>query len=309
MIYGRSNAREEMLGYYKTKMVRLGRYMDALDFVAESEWEMSTSRLASKMRDIGVTHFISASVPVKFRTLERFPLNPVRNHQEESAEDVRDGKFKYWGDREVQHAVETDTLRSITSSISVKDPLLVFPELVRVALDARLIGILTAYFGCLPVLSFAKLQKSFVNDLPESDTQHWHADYGAYRVVKAIVYLNTVGIDGGPFCYIKSSHQIRFPGWDEQFIFTDDELQGAYKEHRLHTYIHTGAPGDVLLAETTGFHRAMKPIQDDRTALILTYAVGPETGFRYSKTKIRRKDLDGLDRWALAVTDELEVVD
>jgi ectoine hydroxylase-related dioxygenase (phytanoyl-CoA dioxygenase family) len=90
----------------------------------------------------------------------------------------------------------------------------------------------------------------------------WHRDSIGERDVKAILYVNDVSADNGPFQYLLGSHRVshrlaiiwqqggnwrhkRFRGADaESFFASRPELQTV-----------TGKAGTLVLADTTGIHR------------------------------------------------------
>jgi len=197
------------------------------------------------------------------------------------------------------------TPRDRASSIGLEDPLVSVPELVPLAFDSRLLGMATAYFQTVPMLSYVKVRKSFANAIPPSPTQHFHVDIGTYRIFKVLMYLNDVEPGGGPFCYVKGSHRQKFDGWESK-RYSEEEVAAKYGSDRIvHYYARAG---DAMVVESTGFHCGEKPHARDRAILILNYTVHPEYGFAYSPVRIRRQDLESLPVYARAAADALPVV-
>lgn len=195
--------------------------------------------------------------------------------------------------------------RERASSIGLDDPLVSMRELVPVAFDSRLLGMATAYFQTVPMLSYVKVRKSFVNAIPASPTQHFHVDIGTYRIFKVLLYLNDVEPGGGPFCYVTGSHRQKFPGWESK-RYAEAEIAAEYGQDRIVPFL--ARAGDAIVVESTGFHRGEKPRTRDRAILILNYTVHPEYGFDYPRVRIRRGDLEQLPAYARAAADALVVV-
>jgi Phytanoyl-CoA dioxygenase (PhyH) len=197
------------------------------------------------------------------------------------------------------------TLRDRASSVGLDDPLVSMPDLVPLAFDSRLLGMATAYFQTVPMLSYVKVRKTFVNAIPPSPTQHFHVDIGAYRIFKVLLYLNDVEPGGGPFCYVNGSHRHKFDGWESK-RYSEQEVAKEYGSDRIVHY--SARAGDAMVVESTGFHCGEKPRTSDRTILILNYTVHPEYGFAYPPVRIRSDDLASLPPYARAAADALPVV-
>lgn len=215
-------------------------------------------------------------------------LTSIRNHSAETQDDLAQGRYRYFDPAVV--AEKNFLVRDKVSWAGVKDPLINLNGLVDLAFDTRLINLATAYHQAIPLLTFVKVRKSFANDLPAADTQLFHVDGGSYRIFKALIYLNETGEGGGPFCYVRGSHLKKFDGWEKNPRYVEQEMAQRYgQEAILRCY---AKPGDVVFAETTGFHQGEKPIKYDRGILILNYCVQPEYGYDYEKNKIQKATLE-----------------
>jgi hypothetical protein len=195
-------------------------------------------------------------------------------------------------------------MRDRASSIGIDDPLLHLPGVIDLAFDARVLGLATAYFQTVPLLSYVKVRQSFVNEIPSSPTQQFHVDIGAVSIFKVLLYLNDVGHGGGPFCYVQTSHREKFDGWESR-RYSRDDMAAIYGAHRVVRF-HARA-GDAMVVESAGFHCGEKPQVADRKILIFNYTVYPEYGFEYPPVRIRRQDLEALPEYARLVADALVV--
>lgn len=217
-------------------------------------------------------------------------LGRVRDHAREIAER-----------RPVDQPVFLDDLASMrarSAGVSIADPLVNLPDALALALDAALVGRGTAYYGCLPLLTFCKVRLTFANALPPTDTQLYHADGGSLRIFKALVYLNDVEPGGGPFRYVAGSHVRRFDGWLDRDRFDEAEMRARYGDAALRRC--TARAGDVVFADATGFHCGEKPVAADRRIMIVNFCVHEEYGFPYDRLRLR-SDVAGAVSWQQAL--------
>lgn len=185
-------------------------------------------------------------------------------------------------------------MRARSAGVSIADPLVNLPDALALALDPALVGPATAYYGCLPLLTFCKVRLTFANAVPATDTQLYHADGGSLRIFKALVYLNDVEPGGGPFCYVAESHTRRFDGWLDRDRFDETEMRALYGAGAVQRY-HARA-GDVVFAEATGFHCGEKPLVADRRIMIVNFCVHEEYGFSYDAVRLPRVALAAWQR-------------
>jgi ectoine hydroxylase-related dioxygenase (phytanoyl-CoA dioxygenase family) len=199
-----------------------------------------------------------------------------------------------------------DYYRQHTNYVSIAEPLLNCPSVPGLAFDEMLIDIATGYLGGVPAIGGLNLRKSFVNDLPEYDTLHFHCDGNSPRFVKFFFYLNDVDERGGPFCYTSGSHKEKFNGWDSKYRWLPSEVEAMYGKDRIR-YL-TAEVGDLLAADTTGFHRGTKAIAHDRSMLTLNFTLHPEYWNPVPQFKIGSDVYERFTPKQRAATDFLEVV-
>lgn len=167
-------------------------------------------------------------------------------------------------------------IRNRTHMVHVSDPLEHFPELLAIGLDEYILDLVGAYMGCLPSLSFLKITKSLANDLPPFDTQVFHIDGNAAKMVKAFLLLNDVDANTGPHMVVKNSHKERFDGCFEKLRWSEQEMISVYGKERL--FKHFGLAGDLVVEDTSAFHCGAKPIKHDRTIVTFNYVPHEEYG-------------------------------
>jgi phytanoyl-CoA dioxygenase PhyH len=199
-------------------------------------------------------------------------------------------------------------LREHTNYVSIAEVLMACPTVAQVAFHPLLIDIAWSYLGCVPALGGFNLRKSYANGLPEFDTLYFHVDPNSPRFLKFFFYLNDVDLEGGPFAYVRGSHRQRFPGWKRKVRWTPSEIEAVYGHDRLVPL--TARLGDLVVADTNGFHRGMKVVSTDRAMLTIDYVVHEELegAADGSQLSMRRADHEVLGPRERAVADFLRVV-
>lgn len=197
------------------------------------------------------------------------------------------------------------------SNVSIRDPYLNLPEIIDLTLDPAIIRVASDYFGCVPVLSYVKVIKTFAGGIDAADTQFYHRDSGSYWILKAFIYLNDVDTNGGPFCYARRSHAATRGGsqFPDSIYARFDDADVAEMFGRNNVIECVGSVGDVWFAETIGMHKGKRPDTVPLRIIILTFCVEKEKGFAYNPIKIRASDLARLSPLQRAVCDELAVVE
>lgn len=198
-------------------------------------------------------------------------------------------------------------IRQHANYASVSDPLVNCPAAVAPAFLEMLIDIAWDYLECFPAMVGLNLRKSFNNNLPEFDTLYFHSDPNDLKFLKFFFYLNDVDEEGGPFCYVKSSHLRKFRGWRSKYRWTEPEMVEHYGRENI--CLLTANVGDVIVADTTGFHRGTKIKARDRSMLTVDYLVRLEFEGKHAHFSIRRNDLETLTPKQRAAADLLRVVD
>jgi ectoine hydroxylase-related dioxygenase (phytanoyl-CoA dioxygenase family) len=177
-----------------------------------------------------------------------------------------------------QNKISQLDAKNTKAYIQVLQPLVSVPEMHEFVFNDFIIDIAGAYLDCFPAFGTCNLRKSFVNSLPEEGTQLYHVDPNSPRFLKFFVYLNDVDMDGGPFCYVEGSHKKKFEidgvNWNNQYRWGVDAINEIYGEENV-KYL-TAKKGDLLVADTNGWHRGMKPVSNDRTMLTLDYVCHDE---------------------------------
>ena len=208
-----------------------------------------------------------------------------------SAEDMRRGQRHF---------------RALTNRVTLSDPMVTCPSIVPLVFHRDLYRMASGYLKTVPAVGSVTLRKSFANGLPVYDTLLFHIDRNSPRLLKVFIYLHDVDEGGGPFCYVRGSHRNQFRGAYRHRRWQEDEIIQAYGESAIVNL--TANAGDVVLADTSGFHRGTKPVTHDRSMITISYVVHPEFGGRYGRDKIASSDLSRIPAETRAAADLLDRV-
>lgn len=143
-------------------------------------------------------------------------------------------------------------------------------EIMLWGLGERLLDIVENYIG-LPLLFHGVDLRRDVADAPITDARQWHLDIDDERMVKVIVYLNNVGVSGGPFEYIPRSltAQIR-DSLNYTTGFISDEAISQIIPTQYWKPCTAKAGSIVIIDPCNIFHRA-KPALRNRYSITFGY--------------------------------------
>ena len=199
--------------------------------------------------------------------------------------------------------------------VFVNQPILNIPNLYKIIFCDNIINLATSYFNCIPAVTSVAVRKSFVTNGAISDNQYFHRDYNSLvKLFKVVVYFNDVDEGGGPFSYVKGSVRKMIHDWWDYPGLKDDFLEIAYGKENI-KYL-TANFGDVIVADTRGYHKGLKPKSKERLAMHICFLIHPElTGENHEHEaasedwfRIREEDYNSLPDWKKPVADMLRKV-
>lgn len=162
-------------------------------------------------------------------------------------------------------------LVSYPQGMAADDPLL------RVALDRKLLDIVSCYLGLWPLLYSVGAWLNYPTDAPPEQSQLWHRDPEDLRLIKVFIYLVDVDEQCGPFTYIPRTH----PFGEEASVSPRLERKKRMGDDRMTRFIPpekwrvcTGPANTMIIADTIGYHRGGKPIAGRRILITFTYTSG-----------------------------------
>jgi hypothetical protein len=145
--------------------------------------------------------------------------------------------------------------------------------------DRRLFELAEAYWGASVVNGFVsagRLEAGVSNE--GSGAQTWHKD-GVTQQFKAILYLDDVGPDNGPFQYVRNTaltrevvrHIFRSGGQFRQLRWNDAQIAAIERTAPGSVVTCCGPAGTLVIANTLGIHRGAPIAQGRRYALTNYY--------------------------------------
>ena len=149
--------------------------------------------------------------------------------------------------------------------------------LLKVALDERLLEIVSSYLGFWPSLYSISAWINFPVDAPAAKSQLWHRDPEDLQTIKTFIYLVDVDEQCGPFSYIPRTHPFGADAGadsalgDERRI-TDEAMQAVFAPERWK--VCTGPANTMIMADTLGYHRGGRPTRGQRILVTFTYTSG-----------------------------------
>ena len=153
-----------------------------------------------------------------------------------------------------------------------------YPEIFLWGLEERLLNLIENYIGMPIIYHGVAVCKNLANGKLEGVRQ-WHIDPEDYRMIKIIIYLNDVTIDGGPYEYIDlnlTPKILRETQYSSGFI-ADQEIAEIIPQSDWRTCI--GKYGTIIITDTCNvFHRAKPAVKTERFSLTFCYtSIKPKT--------------------------------
>ncbi|MCB7128039.1 MAG: phytanoyl-CoA dioxygenase family protein [Candidatus Brocadiales bacterium] len=167
---------------------------------------------------------------------------------------------------------------------------------IQLALQPRLLEVVNRYMGMRSYLRSVEAWLNFPTPGVAKETQLWHRDGDDFMNVKVFVYLTDVDENNGPFCFIPRTHLTGdlnaaqdLVGKDGEVIVkagchigkvpagtggrvTDEDMAKAIPKE--HWKVCTAPAKTVVVADTTAYHRGLKPVTGHRLLLQLQYTSG-----------------------------------
>jgi len=172
----------------------------------------------------------------------------------------------------------------------LEDPIYNSQAVLGIALNEKILRLISGYFECTPSLTSANLRKSYSHSDPPGGNQLFHIDQNSRKYLKVFFYLNKVEVGGGPFMYVKGTNRLKHYGWDSKYLWSHREIRDIYG---IDNIIPLPADvGDVIVAATAnGFHCGLKPLSDERSLLALAYGVHSEVPHPHTISQAQWDDL------------------
>ena len=177
-------------------------------------------------------------------------------------------------------------------------PLFTFDSVPVLAFDDRFIGICKHYFQCVPTLNNVSVRKSKASkksewELPGAGlTTLYHCDKDSPRFLKFFIYLTDVTDKNGPFTYVAGSHLEKEPNWRTDYRRDASYIEQVYGTERIKKL--TGKIGDLVIANTNGWHKGTKVEEGERLLLTIYYNCHPTEWQTTFGGKMKQSDFENL---------------
>ena len=190
---------------------------------------------------------------------------------------------------------------------TIDHPILLCKDIFELAFDDKLINLATSYFKCLPSLHGATIRKSKATDIKSEALPHhgqttlYHCDQDSPRFLKYFVYLTDVGEDNGPFTYVAGTQLNKHKSWTHKLRHSDKEIEKFYGSDSIRKL--TGNVGDLVVANTSGFHKGEKVVSGERLLLTFYYGIHYPYWRTAPTNPINQSDFLTLPDWKKPVAD------
>ena len=171
--------------------------------------------------------------------------------------------------------------------------LMEYPEIFLWGLEERLLNIIENYI-CLPVFYHGTDFRREIANGKLIDVRQWHIDVEDYRMVKVILYLNDVGLNGGPFEYISknSTSSLRQTLRYSSGFVSDEVIKTVIPISEWKSC--TGRSSTLTFSDTCNvFHRPKPPLEADRFSITFSYTSRRPIKI-FSKVTLSRDELLGI---------------
>jgi len=143
-------------------------------------------------------------------------------------------------------------------------------EFTRISKNPLLLAISRSYLGCPPLLASMQVWSTrrpqiFDLDVLDESAMAFHCDSDYFGFLKFFLLLTEVDFNNGPFTFVSKSHRGSRHNVgrmsDSEIVSSGDDL-----------HFGIGRPGDLIIADTKGWHKATPPQSGVRTMLQIVYA-------------------------------------
>lgn len=175
-------------------------------------------------------------------------------------------------------------------------------EVLKWGLNEKLLAIVERYIGLPPLFAGITLRRDAA-DSKQEKTRLWHIDNEDTRIIKIIIYLEDVGPNDGPFCYIPltAANNYKLKNIGDNRLSDLDMNKINPENDQIEC---TGPAGTVVFADTCSvWHRGKTGTDNNRYAAFYLYSsripLRPETmkrKFPVSDFILRHPDLSSAQK-------------
>ncbi len=160
------------------------------------------------------------------------------------------------------------------------------PEVFLWGIEPRFLDIIEHYIGLPIYYQGYSMRRDIVNQASDSTCiRNWHLDAEDRTVIKIIIYLNDVGVDGGCYEYITKNltkKAVKKLNYDIGYL-SDQTMMDIIPQQDWSNCI--GKIGTVIISDTSSvFHRAKPPEKEDRLSISFCYTSNKPKFYWYSQS-------------------------
>ena len=199
--------------------------------------------------------------------------------------------------------------QKLTNSMSLKDPMILIPEINKLIFNSKSIKVMQNLFGGKVKLGYIKLGIFFKNNLPINCINYFHTDDMKKKndkeikkkdlILKISVPLNINNSERNEFSIIKQRKTLT--KINKQY-FMINEIDKNYINKISNPILRNGDA--VVFDPMNFFHKADKPKKSIRAVLYIEY-ISNKNFKHVNKTKIRREYLNKLNNFQRMLTKSL----
>jgi hypothetical protein len=150
---------------------------------------------------------------------------------------------------------------------------LMAPGMSSLLASKKIRDIAAEYLRCEPIFTGITAWWSFADsEATQSDLdwagQKFHFDYDWPAFIKFFFYLTDVSEENGPFTYVHGTHEFKHE-WNDGRL-SDDYVNDIYKSK---VKAMTGCAGDMIVADTAGYHKGVQVTGKERLICQIEFAV------------------------------------
>lgn len=170
------------------------------------------------------------------------------------------------------------------------DPYIHCEEIIDLILSQKVKQVCSSFMGDNWGIGGCNLRRNILTKNVDSTITKFHRDNNSKNFIKLFFYLNDVDIGGGPFTYVEGSHIDRLEdGWTPGSRWSDEHITSLYGANRIKYLVAN--KGDLIVANTTGFHKGLKCVDKERMMLTINITTEEE---KFGRFKMSREKFDKL---------------
>jgi len=188
------------------------------------------------------------------------PLNQVINYARE--------RFSQFNLQEM--VANSEGKHKYLLALPLKQELTLDSPLVQLALNPKLVSIVTDYLGIIPIFSAVNVLYSPNTELYEHSSQLFHLDPEGVKQVKIFIFVEDVTEDSGPLTIISSKESKKVYPIYKGGRISDEKVKEFVPEKNFHPM--TGSSGTMVFTDTSScFHFGSRAGKKDRFVIIIQY--------------------------------------